>query len=61
LLAEEGCDSRLLEQLDRAGHEIIMAAAENPAFGQGGALLRASEGFVAAAHDPRGDGGAAGI
>jgi gamma-glutamyltranspeptidase/glutathione hydrolase len=61
LLAEEGCDSRLLEQLDRVGHEIIMAAAENPGFGQGGALLRASEGYVAAAQDPRGDGGAAGI
>ena len=48
--------------LAAAGHAIERkSAAERDLFGHAGALMRAPKGEIAAAHDPRSDGGAAGL
>jgi gamma-glutamyltranspeptidase/glutathione hydrolase len=60
LSMEEGFDPSLIRELGKRGHEII----ERPrgdSFGHAGAVLRMPKGYIAAAHDPRADGGAMGL
>ena len=59
---EGGFDDRVGEALARAGHQIEWTAHRySDAFGHAGALVRDSRGAIQAAHDPRSDGGAAGL
>jgi gamma-glutamyltranspeptidase/glutathione hydrolase len=59
---EEGYDDAVASALAAAGHAIERrSAAERDLFGHAGALKRSPKGEIAAAHDPRSDGGAAGI
>jgi len=59
---EDAYDDVTASALMRAGHEVERrGAGERDMFGHAGALLRLPRGEVAAAHDPRADGGAAGI
>ena len=62
-LAVEGrFDPSLVDALNRAGHAVTVSDLPYAdAFGHAGALLRASRGRIEAAHDPRSDGGAAGL
>ena len=57
---EEGFDDGVGAALARAGHEIEWKA-RGDAFGHAGALVRGRKGAIEAAHDPRSDGGAAGV
>lgn len=62
LKVENRFDGHLLEQLDRAGHEIELV--DKPyadMFGHAGLLVRNLKGAIAAGHDPRADGGAEGF
>ena len=62
LKMENRFDPGLVAQLRAAGHEIdISLHAYHEGFGHAGALLRRANGSIAAAHDPRSDGGAAGF
>ena len=59
---EDGYDDSIAAALAAAGHVIERKrAAERDLFGHAGALMRAPKGDIAAAHDPRSDGGAAGL
>ena len=59
---EQGYDDAVASALARAGHEIEWrGAAQRDLFGHAGALLRDPKGGLAAAHDPRSDGGAEGL
>ncbi len=59
---EDGYDDSVASALAAAGHVIERrSAAERDSFGHAGALMRSPRGEIAAAHDPRSDGGAAGI
>ncbi|MGD0639501.1 MAG: gamma-glutamyltransferase [Roseiarcus sp.] len=59
---EQGYDDAVAVALARAGHEIERRGAElRDSFGHAGAVLRDPKGGVAAAHDPRSDGGAEGF
>ncbi len=59
---EHGYDDAVAAALARAGHEIEWRGAEKrDSFGHAGALLRDPKSGVAAAHDPRTDGGAEGL
>jgi gamma-glutamyltranspeptidase/glutathione hydrolase len=59
---EAGYDDEIAEALARAGHEIERREVKDcETFGHAGALMRFSKGGVAATHDPRSDGGAAGL
>ena len=59
---EEGYDDSVASALAAAGHAIEWkGAAERDLFGHAGALMRSPKGAIAAAHDPRSDGGAAGL
>jgi gamma-glutamyltranspeptidase/glutathione hydrolase len=59
---EQGYDDAVAAALARAGHPIEWRGAEKrDSFGHAGALLRGPNGGVAAAHDPRSDGGAEGL
>ncbi len=59
---EEGYDDSTATALAAAGHGIEWKrAAERDLFGHAGALMRSQRGDVAAAHDPRSDGGPAGL
>ncbi|WGD29396.1 gamma-glutamyltransferase [Ancylobacter sp. WKF20] len=63
LKLEDGFDGALAERLERAGHEVeMLGAAEADSFGHAGAVVihPAKRGFEGT-HDPRADGGAAGI
>ncbi len=62
LKLEPRFDESLIRKLKDAGHEIeIFAEPYASRFGHAGALMRRPDGSVEAAHDPRSDGGAAGI
>jgi gamma-glutamyltranspeptidase/glutathione hydrolase len=62
LKLEPRFDSRLFEQLDKAGHEIeILSEPYASRCGHAGALMRYPSGKVEATHDPRSDGCAAGV
>jgi gamma-glutamyltranspeptidase len=59
---EDGYDDSTAAALVAAGHIVERkGAAERDLFGHVGALMRSPKGGIAAAHDPRSDGGAAGI
>ncbi len=59
---EEAFDDSVASALMRRGHEVERwTAARRDGFGHAGALRRGLKGEVAAAHDPRSDGGALGI
>ncbi len=59
---EAAYDDAVASALARAGHEIERkAAAQCDLFGHAGALMRSPKGAIAAAHDPRSDGGAMGL
>jgi gamma-glutamyltranspeptidase/glutathione hydrolase len=60
LALEEGFDPSVIRELGKRGHEIVERA-RGDSFGHAGALLRNQKGYVAAAHDPRADGGALGL
>ena len=60
-LPEDGVE-KALGALRRAGHEVERKAPEQrDLFGHAGALMRSVKGAIAAAHDPRSDGGAEGL
>jgi oxamate amidohydrolase len=59
---EAGYDDATADALARAGHEIERREPnECDLFGHAGALMRSPKGAVAATHDPRSDGGPAGL
>jgi oxamate amidohydrolase len=59
---EDGYDESTAAALAAAGHAIERKrAVECDLFGHAGALMRSPKGDLAAAHDPRSDGGAAGL
>lgn len=62
LKLENRFDSRILEQLDRAGHQLeIIDKPYADMFGHAGMLVLKPKGGVEAVHDPRSDGGALGL
>ncbi len=62
LKLEPRFDDSLIRRLKAAGHDIEIAAEPYASrFGHAGALIRHKDGRIEAAHDPRSDGGAAGI
>jgi oxamate amidohydrolase len=62
LKLEPRFDSRLFEQLEKAGHEIeIYPEPYVSGVGHAGGVMRFPNGKVEAVHDPRSDGGAAGL
>ena len=62
LKLENRFDPSLVRELERAGHVVEMSDhAYADSFGHAGALIRQPRGEIEAAHDPRSDGGAAGI
>ena len=59
---EVAYDDAVASALARAGHEVERKAPEQrDLFGHAGALMRSVKGAIAAAHDPRSDGGAEGL
>ena len=59
---EAGYDDAVASALAKAGHEIEWRTPKDcDAFGHAGAVMRSPKGNVAAAHDPRSDGGSAGL
>ena len=59
---ESRIDESLVAALRRAGHEIEVAAQPyDDSFGHAGAIIRRPDGRLEAGHDPRSDGGAAGL
>ena len=60
LALEEGFDPSVIRELSKRGHEIVERAGGD-SFGHAGALVRNQKGHIAAAHDPRADGGALGL
>jgi gamma-glutamyltranspeptidase/glutathione hydrolase len=60
---ENRFDEALLNALDRAGHPVeVIDAPYADSFGHSGALIRhPKDARIEATHDPRGDGGAAGL
>ena len=59
---EASYDDAVFTALARAGHEIERRRPEDvDSFGHAGAIMRFPKGNVAAAHDPRSDGGAEGL
>ena len=62
LKIEPRFDDSLVAALRRAGHEVeITGEPYADTFGHAGALVRRADGRIEAGHDPRSDGGAAGI
>ncbi len=61
LSVEPRFDDALLAALRRAGHELNVTDAYSDHLGHAGALVRRRDGRIEAGHDPRSDGGAAGI
>ncbi len=62
LKLEPRFDDSLISRLKSAGHDIEMAAEPYVSrFGHAGGLIRHKDGRIEAAHDPRSDGGSAGI
>jgi len=57
LVVEETLDGNVIDRLLSAGHDVSLASA----IGHAGALVRHPDGMLEAAHDPRADGGAAGL
>jgi gamma-glutamyltranspeptidase len=62
LRVESRFDASLVERLEAAGHEIeVLPEPYSARMGHAGAVVLHPAGAMEAAHDPRGDGGAAGI
>ncbi|MBV8849137.1 MAG: gamma-glutamyltransferase [Methylobacteriaceae bacterium] len=61
LKIEDRFDPQIVERLRAVGHEVEMLGAYDENLGHAGALVRYPDGHIEAAHDPRSDGGAAGI
>ena len=61
LKLEEGYDDAVASALSRAGHDIQWRTGNRDLFGHAGALMLLPNGRIAAAHDPRSDGGAIGF
>jgi gamma-glutamyltranspeptidase/glutathione hydrolase len=62
LKLENRFDPDLVRALERAGHVVeVIEEGWSDALGHAGMLVRGARGSVAAAHDPRSDGGSAGI
>ncbi len=62
LKLENRFDPALVRALEKAGHEVeVSPYAYADSFGHAGTLLRRPRGEIEAAHDPRSDGGAAGL
>ncbi|MBV9066286.1 MAG: gamma-glutamyltransferase [Methylobacteriaceae bacterium] len=61
LKLEDRFDPHILERLRSVGHEVEMLGPYDENLGHAGALVRYRDGHIEAAHDPRSDGGAAGI
>jgi gamma-glutamyltranspeptidase len=61
LKLEDRFDPSLARALEKAGHMVETLAPYADVFGHAGALVRHARGRVEAAHDPRADGGSAGI
>lgn len=62
LYVENRFDPSLASALERAGHEVVIRPEPYAdGFGHAGAVVRDPRGHIAAAHDPRADGGAAGL
>ena len=61
LKLEEGYDDSVAGALARSGHEIEWRSGNHDLFGHAGALMLGAKGRIAAAHDPRSDGGAMGL
>jgi gamma-glutamyltranspeptidase/glutathione hydrolase len=60
--AEAALDPAIIDGLIRRGHEVdVVPDSVTDTFGHAGMLLRAPRGGIVAAHDPRADGGAAGV
>jgi gamma-glutamyltranspeptidase/glutathione hydrolase len=62
LLVESRFDEGVIEQLRAAGHDVeVLAQAYADSMGHAGAVLLHPNGTLEGAHDPRADGGAAGL
>jgi gamma-glutamyltranspeptidase len=62
LRLESRFDANLIEQLEAAGHDVeVLGEAYSDVMGHAGAVVLNPDGTMEAAHDPRGDGGAAGV
>jgi gamma-glutamyltranspeptidase len=61
LKVEDRFDPEIIERLRSVGHEVEMLGSYDENLGHAGALVRYADGHIEAAHDPRSDGGAAGI
>ena len=61
LKLESDFEPRLIDDLRRAGHEVELVPPCNDLMGHAGALVRASDGVIDGASDPRSDGSVAGF
>jgi gamma-glutamyltranspeptidase/glutathione hydrolase len=61
LKIEDRFDPEVLARLRSVGHDVEMLGPYDENLGHAGALVRYRDGHIEAAHDPRSDGGAAGI
>jgi gamma-glutamyltranspeptidase/glutathione hydrolase len=62
LRLEEGFDGNLIDRLLSAGHDVeVLDARYSDTMGHAGAVILHSDGNLEGAHDPRADGGAAGV
>jgi oxamate amidohydrolase len=61
LRLEDRFDPELISRLRSVGHEVEMLGSYDENVGHAGALVRYPDGHIDAMHDPRSDGGAAGI
>jgi gamma-glutamyltranspeptidase len=61
LRLEDRFDPQIIERLRSVGHEVEMLGSYDENVGHAGALVRYRDGHIEAMHDPRSDGGAAGI
>jgi gamma-glutamyltranspeptidase/glutathione hydrolase len=61
LKIEDRFDPETVARLHSVGHEVEMLGSYDENLGHAGALVRNPDGHIEAVHDPRSDGGAAGI
>jgi gamma-glutamyltranspeptidase/glutathione hydrolase len=62
LRVEEGFDGHVLDLLLSAGHDVeVLAERHSDTMGHAGAVVSHPDGTLEGAHDPRADGGAAGV
>ena len=62
LRMEDGFDGNLIDRLLTAGHEVeVLAERHSDTMGHAGAVILHPDGMLEGGHDPRADGGAAGV